>query len=268
MDPEQKNIEQLAKEIAEKGAAGDPVTVLLAKGMSDAVGHLARLADLALGKGKPKDGDGDGKVTGGGDGKDNDPAGGGDGDGDDAPGYEDMNLGAPGNLPRPGANASGSGDPVLDVTKFVFDTGAAIQAQGKQIGQLVALAKAQAAHIKAQDEQIANLGKMLQASTEATTSILGPLAKAVAEQRSAALDIPAGALTPRARAARAAPPDAAPIGGSALIETRTLAKALNTGKISSAAKQAFYRTRRFSENETEHAQIRASLEEIAKTVPR
>lgn len=257
MDPvELQRIQDLAKEIAEKGAAGDPVTVLLAKGMSDAVGKLGELAAMALGKGKtpPKDGDGDGKVDSDGDGADDDPAG-----GDDAPGYEDMNLGAP---------ATPTGDSVLDVTAFVFKTGATVEAlaksdveKGKQIGELITLVKAQAG-------QIETLGKMLATATDATTAILVPLAKALVEQRAIELDTPAPALTPRRLApAKPTTADAAFIGGNKLVETRTLAKALTAGLISTEAKQAFFRTRRFSDQDGENATTRAKLEDLSKTIP-
>lgn len=271
-------LDQLAREVAAKGAAGDPITMVLAKGMSDGLAKLTELSTMLaeLAKGKAKASDDDEEP----DGDEGDPdEGGGDGGGkDDAPGYEDMDKGKGTDLGLVTPPATGSAAPVdpakpptvLDVTNYMFETGNAVRRLEKaaQDGiaretQMLALIKSQGELIERQQQQISQLGQMIEAASVATMSTLVPLAKAVSETRAVALDIPAPSRTPtRFPAKPPNAPDAAFLGGDKGAEARLLMKAVNRSVLSSELLQQFKATRRFYADDSQNAAKRAEIEAL------
>lgn len=282
MDPETQTLETLAKEIATKGGEHDRVTQLLAKGMNDAFGQMAKIAEdsLALLKGRaapaaPKEepaSEGSDNAEGKGEGEDEDDKG---EEGEDAPGYQDMQLAVP-----DGALDLADPTKALDVTKFIFDTGACVRdiarASNAQAAVIITFGERMekaVAKIEAQDSLIATLidqnialGKLVADSNGASASILGPLAKAVADTRELLQNIPGPGITPLRFPRKEVPaPDAAYIGGTRERELQVLAKAERLEKIDTDQLNYFKRTRRFSALDAEHAQIRATLDALALT---
>jgi hypothetical protein len=244
------SLDAIANEIGTKGATGDAVLVELAKGVKDAVGTMSLLVSglvgLAKGKGKDDDEDDD----------DDDDTDHGD---DDSPGYQDMQMAVPGvSVVQP---VNGGAD--FDVTQFLLNQSAQIQALVK--GQ-TKLAQENAELRALIADGIVGLGKAIQQSAEAQLQITAPLAKAMAESREAQLQIPAGSITPTGSLARPKPRpvDAAFLGGSERAEKQALAKGFRVGLFDAEQLNSFRRTRRFVEDATQNAQIRASVEAAHK----
>jgi hypothetical protein len=252
----------IADEIAARGAAGDPVSLVLAKGLTDGLG---KLTDLALLLGNLAKGGKGKKPPAAKDDDDDD-----DGDGDEggegnAPGYQDMNMGrsAPIVPPVPATPAQ-TGDAVLDVTQFVFDTGERMARLEKAVADGAKREALLIDLVKGQQAQLETLGQMVQVSTEATMATLAPLAKAVSDQRETLLNIPAPGITPkRMPPPKPAAPDAAFIGGTKRTELQALSKAMSTGVIDGLVKQTFLNTRRFHPDDARNAEIRSRVESCA-----
>lgn len=251
--------EEIAAEIAAKGAAGDEVLVVMAKGLADATASISSFAKMLLNmnKGKPADSDDDdepAEPAAGGKGKDDD-----DDKGDDAPGYQDMQLAEGGGV----VGADGQPRSLLDVSKFVFETGAQIASLAKAVQGLAKENTELKGMIARTIEGQNTLGKMVADSAAAQLGTIAPLVKAVGDAREALLNLPAPGITPTRFSQRRTTPDVVLLGGTKRAEVQTLAKALRTSVIDPSMKAMFEQTRRFAADETKHLQVRAKVEAIA-----
>jgi hypothetical protein len=246
------DLEKIAKEIAADGAANDNALSLLSKGISDG---FTKLAELIKGKAKmDEDEEGDEKEEGGDDDTDEKEEGGG-----DEPGYQDMDKAAP----------AADDTQTFDVTSFLLSTTADIallrKASAAKDRQIDLLSK----KIDRLSEQNSQLAGMIITAAEGNAAMLGPLAKAMADTRTALLNAPAAPITPSRFTNANRPPPAliaaqsAYIGGSHDSERVALAKALHEGVIDAHANDSWRKMRIFSTDAEHDAEMRAKVAALA-----
>jgi hypothetical protein len=251
--------DSLLEEIRTAGEAGDSVTQTLAKGMADGFKSLLELVK-AHRTHDPQPTGGEDTGHGGDDSTsnvtDDDDPDAGDGEEGTGGGYDDMMM---------GDKADGFGGTVtpegtLDVTKFVKDTGKTLigLAKGRKSDHdlLKKAVSQQSELLKAINKQ----NELLAAFIEGTVTTQAPLAKAVIDLRETVLNVPETVHTPKPRMRADVPAnDAAFIGGNELAEKRALIKGRRDGIIDAGMRRRFHLERRFVEDETENAAIRAQL---------
>lgn len=252
-------VEAAGKADAHTIAASQALLKGVSDGLNGLIGLLNKVVPMAKGKGNEPDPEADPAPAAGGGGQNPD---------DGPPGYEDMMFGRSGlSNGAPPVETDPNGN--INVTKFLWATGQAIQnlEKGRKADALVSAQLLKLA--KSQQTRIEQLEELVRGGIEGQIRIASPMAKAVADLTVAVHEIPAptgtagGATKFRQALPRPTQNDSALLGGSPDKETQLLAKGLSRGILDASMRRRFHLSRTFHEDQAENAKIRSKLEALA-----